>query len=60
MFVKPAPGVKVRDPRSKLHLPEGGKEVPATTYWLRRLAAGDVVEADRFQIPDSSGDEVKS
>jgi hypothetical protein len=45
MFVKPAPGVKVRDPMSRLHIPELGVEVSATdTYWARRLADGDVVE----------------
>ncbi len=46
MFVKPRPGVKVRDPHSKLHIPEGGLEVPDTdTYWARRLRDGDVVRA---------------
>ncbi len=45
MFVKPAPGLKVRDPRSRLHIPETGLEVPDTdTYWARRLADGDIVE----------------
>jgi len=45
MFVKPAPGVKVRDPHSRLHIPETGLEVPDTDiYWARRLADGDVVE----------------
>jgi len=45
MFVKSAPGVKVRDPATKQHLPDAGAEVPASTYWLRRLEAGDVVAA---------------
>lgn len=45
MLVKPREGVKVRDPVSKLHIPEAGIEVPNTdTYWARRLADGDVVE----------------
>jgi hypothetical protein len=44
MFVKPAEGVKVRDPRSKRHIPEGGVEVADTDiYWARRLRDGDVV-----------------
>lgn len=44
MFVKPAPGLKVRDPRSKLHIPADGVEVPDTdTYWARRVRDGDVV-----------------
>ncbi len=42
MFVKPAPGLKVRDPVSLLHLPEDGKEVPESSYWYRRLRSGDV------------------
>lgn len=45
MFVKPAPGVKVRDPRTKQHLIDAGVDVPdGDTYWLRRIADGDVVE----------------
>ncbi len=46
MFVKPAPGRIVRDPVSKVALPETGKEVPDfDMYWARRLRDGDVVEA---------------
>jgi hypothetical protein len=41
--VKPAPGLKVRFPETGAALPEEGREVPETTYWLRRLRAGDVV-----------------
>jgi hypothetical protein len=44
MLVKPAPDRKVRDPVTKRHLPEEGKDVPENTYWLRRLAEGDVVK----------------
>jgi hypothetical protein len=45
MLVKPAPGMKVRDPRSRLVVPELGLEVSASdSYWARRLADGDVVE----------------
>ncbi len=51
MFVKPAPGLKVRDPISKRHLPASGQEVPMSAYWLRRLAEGDVLDVS--QIPDS-------
>jgi hypothetical protein len=45
VFVKPAPGLKVRDPITHKHLPESGREVPDNTYWMRRLNAGDVVLA---------------
>lgn len=59
MFVKPSPGIKVRDPISLLHLPEAGAEVPESSYWIRRLRSGDVVAVDApqvvqgSQIPDS-------
>jgi hypothetical protein len=43
LFVKPQPGMIVRDPRTKLPLPESGKEVPSNSYWIRRLKGGDVV-----------------
>ncbi len=58
MFVKPAPGVKVRDPISKFHIPDEGAEVPESSYWIRRLRSGDVVRTAapvviNVQIPDS-------
>ncbi len=59
MFVKPAPGIKVRDPISRIHIPETGKEVPESSYWIRALANKDVVACappsvvDVKQIPDS-------
>lgn len=51
MFVLPAPAgaglpgthLRVLDPDTGLPLPEVGAEVPATPYWLRRLAEGDVI-----------------
>lgn len=44
MIVKPAEGRKVRDPVSRLHIPEAGVEVSdVDTYWARRLRSGDVV-----------------
>lgn len=49
MFVKPAHGVKVRDPDSRLHLPEEGREVPESSFWIRRLRAGDVVQVTQQQ-----------
>ncbi len=50
MFVLPAlagadlPGTHLRvlDPETGHALPETGAEVPATPYWLRRVADGDV------------------
>jgi hypothetical protein len=46
MLVKPAPGLKVRDPVKKDFLPETGRTVSDTDlYWNRRLRDGDVVLA---------------
>lgn len=43
MMVYPAPGRRVRDPRTHVLLPETGREVPDHDfYWLRRLRDGDV------------------
>lgn len=51
MFVLPSPAgadlpgthLRVLDPDTGRALPETGAEVPATPYWLRRLADGDVI-----------------
>jgi len=43
MYVIPAAGLTVRDPISRKALPPEGREVPESTHWIRRLAAGDVV-----------------
>jgi hypothetical protein len=44
MIVKPAPGLKVRDPVKKDFLPDEGRKVSATDlYWNRRLSDGDVI-----------------
>ena len=45
MLLKPAPGLAVRDPELRDLLPDTGRPVPRSEYWLRRLADGDVVEA---------------
>jgi hypothetical protein len=60
MLVKPAPGLKVRDPITKQHLPVEGALVPATAYWLRRLNDADVVEVihvDRADELPAKGEE---
>ena len=41
---KPRPRI-VRHEGRALAIPEGGAEVPNTTYWWRRLRDGDVEEA---------------
>ncbi len=42
--IKPLPGCIVRHPISKLPLRAEGEEVTLTTFWSRRLRAGDVVK----------------
>ncbi len=43
-FIKPAAGLKVRDPKGG-HLPAEGTEVTLDSYWIRRIQDGDVVKA---------------
>lgn len=45
MFVKPAPGLVIRDPDLRDLLPDAGREVPDSGYWQRRLRDGDVIAA---------------
>ncbi|MBI4212048.1 MAG: DUF2635 domain-containing protein [Deltaproteobacteria bacterium] len=42
-FLKPAPGVKIRDPRTKEFLPIDGRRVEMSVYWNRRIQDGTVV-----------------
>jgi len=42
MFVRPAPGLKIRDPLTRTHIPENGIEVVESYFWLRRVRDGDV------------------
>jgi len=43
MYVRPAPGIKIRDPDLLDFLPIEGREVPTTDFWNRRLRDGDVI-----------------
>lgn len=43
VYVKPAQGLKIRDDKTKQFLPESGKVVELTSYWVRRLQCGDVL-----------------
>lgn len=54
LFLKPNPHrtvegnpLKVFDPERKAYLPADGANVPNSPYWVRRVAAGDCVYADR-------------
>lgn len=42
MLIRPAPGRRVKDPRTMAVL-RGPLEVPRTTYWLRLIQDGDVL-----------------
>jgi len=46
MYVKPAPGLSIRDPDLLDLLPESGRLVPDSDYWLRRVRDKDVVLTD--------------
>lgn len=46
MHIKPAPGLTIRDPDLRDHLPPEGRDVPESDYWHRRLRDGDVLRAD--------------
>lgn len=52
LFVKPAPGLTVRDPAAPgaAPLPSEGKAVPRDSFWLRRIADGDVEETSEKAI----------
>lgn len=53
MFVKPGPGLKVRIPHTHELLPDEGRDVPETQFWLRRVACGDVVLVDQSSAPST-------
>lgn len=60
MFVKPAPGLKVRDPQSMQHIPEAGLEVADTDpFWARRLRDGDVVVVNPIQAAKAAPSKAK-
>lgn len=43
MFLKPAPGRKVRMPNENALLPEKGADVEYCEYWARRVNCGDAI-----------------
>ena len=42
IFLVPRAGYIVRDPETKKPLPAEGMEVEKSSYWVRRIQAGDV------------------
>ena len=55
-FVKPADGLKVRDPKTGQHLPNDGAEVELTPYWNRRLRDGDILSAAKPKAAKAAKD----
>lgn len=47
MFVKPAPGLIVRDPLHMTPVPPQGREVPDISYWHKRVLDGDLIVVER-------------
>lgn len=45
MYVKPKSGLSIRDPDLMDLLPDEGRLVPDSGYWIRRLQDGDVIKA---------------
>lgn len=45
MYVVPTQGFKIRDPDLMDLLPDAGREVPVSDYWIRRVNDGDVAVA---------------
>ena len=59
MFVKPAEGVRCKDPLTFEVMPAEGRNVPRTGYWLKRLKKGEVVMAEKG-VPKAAKVESKS
>jgi hypothetical protein len=53
IYIVPAPGLKVRDDRTLELLPGEGAWKPKTSYWLRRVKVGDVLESKPQRPPAS-------
>ena len=53
--IKPAEGLTVRDPITRRPLAPRGETKPRDSYWMRRLAAGDVVEVTSTKKETTGG-----
>ena len=53
MFVKPQKGRSVPDPARGDLLPVEGRNVEESSYWFRRIAAGDVVRVKQDKAKKS-------
>lgn len=43
LHIRPAQGLKIRDPKTQALIPEEGLIVEQNSYWVRRLKSGDVI-----------------
>ena len=55
VYIKPKPGLVVRDPVTFKRLPEDGGWVTWNSYWTRRLNDKDVAEAKPPAKPARAG-----
>lgn len=55
MYVKPVEGRQVPDPEKGGFVPPEGRHVGHTQYWLRRIADGDLAEADPPAVAEEPG-----
>jgi len=46
IIIKPAPGLKIRNPINQIHIKSEGEAVENNTFWRRRLKDGSVVLAN--------------
>jgi hypothetical protein len=59
LYIKPAPGCLVRDPRTLKPLAEEGESKPKTPFWLRRLRDGSVIKAEPAKAAVAKGPKTK-
>ncbi|WP_087688043.1 DUF2635 domain-containing protein [Pandoraea sp. PE-S2R-1] len=61
MFIKPAPGIMLRDPETRQFVPETGQEVgDFDLYWVRRINDGDAIKVSGPQPETPPAKAVKS
>lgn len=49
-FYRPKPGLVIRDPADGQPLPAQGKAIGWSSYWQRRLDAGDIEPTDEKSV----------
>ena len=59
-YLKPADGLKIRNPETGRHMPPDGEWVSMDTYWRRRLRDGDVTASRPTRAPAAANGTNKS